>query len=124
MGYLYAIKHGAKVIWDFDDDNSLKFWLTGAAPPDAPSLDNVMAGVSEEKVPVLELDDHKWPTYNPYPVLGAPTLPSWPRGFSGGSKEVPGFPWNPPFSKKLTTSSHNGSAAEVVTLHCNRNFAS
>ena len=81
VGYLYAIKHGAKAIWDFDDDNSLKFWLTGAAPPGAPSLDNVMAGVSEEKVPVLELDDHKWPTYNPYPVLGAPTLPSWPRGF-------------------------------------------
>ena len=43
---------------------------------------------------------------------------------SGGSREVPGFPWNPPFSKKLTTSSYNGSAAEAVTLHCNRNFAS
>ena len=81
VGYLYAIEHGAKVIWDFDDDNSLKFWLTGAAPPGAPSLDNVVAGVSEEKVTVLELDDHKWPTYNPYPVLGAPSLPSWPRGF-------------------------------------------
>ena len=37
---------------------------------------------------------------------------------SGGSREVPGFPWNPPFSKKkLTTSSHNGSAAEAVTLY-------
>ena len=53
------------------------------------------------------------------PNLGGNTYPC-----SGGSREVPGFPWNPPFSKKLTTSSHNGSAAEVVTLHCNRNFAS
>ena len=31
---------------------------------------------------------------------------------SGRSREVPGFPWNPPFS---TTSSHKGSAAEAVT---------
>ena len=24
--------HGAKVIWDFDDDNILNFWVPGAAP--------------------------------------------------------------------------------------------
>ncbi len=32
VGYLFAIAHGAKVIWDFDDDNYLKFWLDGASP--------------------------------------------------------------------------------------------
>jgi hypothetical protein len=32
VGYIYAIAHGAKVIWDFDDDNFLKFWLDGASP--------------------------------------------------------------------------------------------
>eukprot|EP00731_Ephydatia_muelleri_P038637 Em0839g4a len=32
VGYLYAVTHGAKVIWDFDDDNLFKFWVPGAAP--------------------------------------------------------------------------------------------
>ncbi len=32
VGYIFAIAHGAKVIWDFDDDNFLKFWLDGASP--------------------------------------------------------------------------------------------
>ena len=32
VGYIYAIAHNAKVIWDFDDDNYLKFWLDGASP--------------------------------------------------------------------------------------------
>jgi hypothetical protein len=31
VGYLFAIARGAQVIWDFDDDNYLKFWLDGAA---------------------------------------------------------------------------------------------
>ena len=31
VGYLYAIARGAQVIWDFDDDNFLKFWMKGAA---------------------------------------------------------------------------------------------
>lgn len=33
VGYLYAVASGAEVIWDFDDDNMLKFWMKGA-PPD------------------------------------------------------------------------------------------
>ena len=31
VGYLFAIAKGARVIWDFDDDNFLKFWIDGAA---------------------------------------------------------------------------------------------
>ena len=40
VGYLYAIMHGADVIWDFDDDNLLKFWIPSAAPSNAPSIDS------------------------------------------------------------------------------------
>ena len=32
VGFLYAIACGAKVVWDFDDNNLLKFWLREAAP--------------------------------------------------------------------------------------------
>ena len=81
--FLYAILHGAEIIWDFDDDNLLKFWLRGAGPPGAPSLDatipgehNCVNGHMEALLP----KEHNWPTYNPYPKLGAPSLPSWPRG--------------------------------------------
>ena len=83
IGYLYAIMHGASVIWDFDDDNMLKFWIPGAAPAKAPSLDavvDIMAGNEATGVDVIQPQGHNWPTYNPYPVLGAPNLPSWPRG--------------------------------------------
>ena len=37
VGYLYAIAHGAEIIFDFDDDNILKFWIEGASPD--PTLD-------------------------------------------------------------------------------------
>ena len=80
IGYLYAIMHGAKVIWDFDDDNSLKFWIPGAAPSGAPSIDETFPEDEGQTIEVLEPKVHDWPTYNPYPALGAPTLPSWPRG--------------------------------------------
>ena len=80
IGYLYAIMHGAEVIWDFDDDNALKFWIPGAAPAGAPSIDEAIPEHEEQIIETLEPKDHNWPTYNPYPFLGAPTLPSWPRG--------------------------------------------
>ena len=78
IGYYYAITHGAKTIWDFDDDNMLKFWIPGAAPPGAPSLDAAIP--LTEQVDVLELHGHTCSTWNPYPALGAPSVPSWPRG--------------------------------------------
>ena len=40
IGYLYAIANGAKTIWDFDDDNLLKFWMKGASPDDFLEIDN------------------------------------------------------------------------------------
>ncbi len=80
IGYLFAIKHGATTIWDFDDDNMLKFWLPGAAPDGAPSIYTAIPAKDVESIEAIEPQGHNWPTYNPYPVLGAPTLPSWPRG--------------------------------------------
>ncbi len=75
IGYLYAIQHGAEVIWDFDDDNMLK-------KPDSTFFDaEASNGIGEKDVAVRiphQLED--CPTYNPYPVLGAPFFPSWPRG--------------------------------------------
>ena len=78
IGYYYAINHGAKTIWDFDDNNMLKFWIPGAAPPGAPSLDAAIP--LTEQVDILEPQGHNCSTWNPYPALGAPTVPSWPRG--------------------------------------------
>ena len=81
VGFLYAIMHGATVIWDFDDDNMLKFWIPGAAPEGAPSINAaVPSGQVAETIEVMEPHNHSFPSYNPYPTLGAPTLPSWPRG--------------------------------------------
>jgi hypothetical protein len=48
VGYLYAVARGANVIWDFDDDNFLKFWIAGSAAVDE-SLDvNTFANVSSD----------------------------------------------------------------------------
>ena len=105
IGYLYAIMHGAKVIWDFDDDNSLKFWIPGAAPPGAPSIDEAIPKNEEESIDVFEPKDHSWPTYNPYPVLGAPTLPSWPRGLPLDDIKVPNCSDTPLHTVKLKASS-------------------
>ena len=40
IGYLYAIANGAKYIWDFDDDNIIKFWLKNSSPDKALEIDN------------------------------------------------------------------------------------
>ena len=78
IGYIYAIARGATVIWEFDDDNMLKFWIPGAAPPGAPSLEASIP--KTESIKVREPQGHSWPTYNPHPALHPPSLPSWPRG--------------------------------------------
>jgi len=70
IGYLWAIAHGARTVWDFDDDNILKdnglsnqrLYLT--------SNKNVNAYTVRTNESVI----------NVYPLLGAETF-SWPRGF-------------------------------------------
>lgn len=63
IGYLYAIEHGAEVIYDTDDDNGL---LT----------DTII--YYENQTPLLTYAS-KSNTYNPYSHFGQPTV--WPRGY-------------------------------------------
>ena len=59
LGYLYAIASGAEVIFDFDDDNLLKFWVPTASP--TPTLDidfivdNLATTGKKTKFPLLLL---------------------------------------------------------------------
>jgi hypothetical protein len=99
VGYLYAIAHGAQVkcakfickpylrnflafpylvsvpqvIWDFDDDNMLIGDMMDIASPEKLTPDF--------KVSVAEPQDYVANQFNPYPHMGAPTKPSWPRGY-------------------------------------------
>ena len=78
VGYLYALTHGAAAVWDFDDNNMLKFWVPYAAPPGAPSLETTVPATKTVKV--RELEGHSWPTYNAHLAYLPPAQPSWPRG--------------------------------------------
>ncbi|XP_022084642.1 probable glycosyltransferase STELLO2 [Acanthaster planci] len=64
IGYLYAIEHGAKLIYDTDDDNAPLF-------PEVPAFDNV--GYAR----YVTAGGAVW---NPYPTFGQNTK-VWPRGF-------------------------------------------
>jgi len=68
VGFIFAMLHGAKVIWDFDDDNIL---VNKVSPMPVPAKDlDINVIVNYDKT-----------TFNPYPIMGAPTSPVWPRGF-------------------------------------------
>ncbi len=49
IGYLYAVANGAEYIWDFDDDNQLKFWLKNASPDPLLEIDQFIENVSGMK---------------------------------------------------------------------------
>ena len=40
VGYVYAISQGAEVIFDFDDDNIIKFWMKDASPDPVLDINN------------------------------------------------------------------------------------
>ena len=82
IGYLYAIAHGAEVIWDLMMMTMcLKYFIEGAAPDGAPSLNAAVPSVlASPAVHAPCLKTHFHPTLNPYPYLGAMSQPSWPRG--------------------------------------------
>ena len=46
VGYLYAIANGARSIWDFDDDNILKFWMKDASPDKSLEIDQFAENIS------------------------------------------------------------------------------
>ncbi|KAK3747353.1 hypothetical protein RRG08_059595 [Elysia crispata] len=65
LGYLYAVLHGAKVIFDTDDDNR--------------PLDSLKSFAYSPKTAGLVVDNQDRNVFNPYHHFGQSTL--WPRGF-------------------------------------------
>ena len=65
IGYMYAIKHGAKLIWDFDDDNMNL--LPG----------NIMDTLSKYRAPCSTFLFH---IFNPYYYFAVNETYTWPRG--------------------------------------------
>jgi hypothetical protein len=62
IGFIYAVDHGAKTIYDFDDDN----FLIPTGFPENPSQDKIFC------------PQYRVPAFNPYPAYGSE---SWPRGY-------------------------------------------
>lgn len=72
LGYLFAIQHGARFIFDFDDDNLLKKNSKGVVQP--PIANEV--GIEGARVVMLGKM-----VLNHHPLMGASLSNSWPRGF-------------------------------------------
>lgn len=82
IGYLFAISKGAKVIWDFDDDNYLKFWLEGASPDPYGFLDSHITHSRLKNISIsLAMCGETTLFFNPYQYLGSTVANAWPRGF-------------------------------------------
>jgi len=87
IGYLFAIRHGAQVIYDFDDDNVLKEsgWQDGAyiSPMTARTSSQLSSSVFVRSLPSLS-DPTKRPSslgFNPLPLMKPTVSQVWPRGF-------------------------------------------
>ena len=89
IGYLFAVRHGAKVIFDFDDDNVLR-----------PALDSEVASDDDYEpmspfylkaldlnqtlvrhLPAKHINGLVGKAFNPYPLMKASEPGIWPRGF-------------------------------------------
>jgi hypothetical protein len=85
IGYLYAIHHQAKLVYDFDDDNIIinKHYfhqfhsVYPAASSNHPPFDTNAKHEYLCQVPINCTDM----IINPYPLLGAKIHPIWPRGY-------------------------------------------
>eukprot|EP00553_Chaetoceros_curvisetus_P003864 CAMPEP_0204617556 /NCGR_PEP_ID=MMETSP0717-20131115/4495_1 /ASSEMBLY_ACC=CAM_ASM_000666 /TAXON_ID=230516 /ORGANISM="Chaetoceros curvisetus" /LENGTH=848 /DNA_ID=CAMNT_0051631117 /DNA_START=124 /DNA_END=2670 /DNA_ORIENTATION=+ len=85
IGYLVAISFGAKVIYDFDDDNILLPLEDGTTTP-PPFFYREEEGFERRVLLkyIAEVDEDKIITghaFNPYPFMGPDHNNSWPRGF-------------------------------------------
>eukprot|EP00656_Telonema_subtile_P017706 TRINITY_DN19541_c0_g1_i2.p1 TRINITY_DN19541_c0_g1~~TRINITY_DN19541_c0_g1_i2.p1 ORF type:complete len:523 (-),score=44.29 TRINITY_DN19541_c0_g1_i2:48-1616(-) len=69
IGYLYAIRHGAEFIFDFDDDNELQAHASSPLPGDQIQL-------ADMRVVNVKSGDF----VNPYPQMGPSQPDPWPRG--------------------------------------------
>ena len=66
IGYMYAVKHGANMIWDFDDDNM------NIVPAD------IVETTTKYRIPCDGFSHH---LFNTYPYFDLNETYSWPRGF-------------------------------------------
>ena len=58
VGYLFAISNGANVIWDFDDDNIIKFWMKGASPDSLLEIDNFINNLQSKLKKLLKTNQN------------------------------------------------------------------
>jgi hypothetical protein len=72
LGYLFAMHHGARIIYDTDDDNEL---LMDA---NMPHLTFSMTDRFFRRSPIAQNLSQMPTAFNPYPVFGSPQ--AWPRG--------------------------------------------
>eukprot|EP00903_Cladosiphon_okamuranus_P008646 g8290.t1 len=72
VGYMYAIQHGAKVIYDVDDDNALIHPEEGVPHTNFSTV--------ERKVQSRFSGQPASSVHNPYGCFGAPGV-AWPRGY-------------------------------------------
>jgi len=89
VGFLFALLNGAKVVWDFDDDNILE---TPTKRMDIPKVSSLTGSIKVNDLMHRRLTkaisfDVYVPenvndiAFNPYPLMGAPNTSCWPRGF-------------------------------------------
>jgi len=82
LGFLYAIRRGARVIYDTDDDNILKRWRGKAFIPYIPHRSDAANMIAQawhcSKFPNSVNSPGRSSVWNPYVPFGART--SWPRG--------------------------------------------
>jgi hypothetical protein len=81
IGYLYAIRHGARVVFDFDDDNILK--PSNELEPLSPFVEAPpFAGEATMMARFFSTSFENGIAFNPLPLMG-PSVPGpcWPRGF-------------------------------------------
>ncbi len=74
VGYLYAIEHGARAVWDFNDDVVLSNSANKHGLPTFPLISTDMVDVLIPNV------TEGMAFYDPCPIMGAPHSPCWPRG--------------------------------------------
>ena len=84
IGYLFAIYHGAKVIYDFDDDNvlaPLEDETTISLPFIYKERVDFESTALVKYVEESGQDDDDSLTFNPYAYMNPSHAHSWPRGF-------------------------------------------
>jgi hypothetical protein len=98
LGFAYAIIHGAKAVFDFDDDNALISKRSQLGIPGyhhvvhthehevgSHHLHSTHKGAPQTQTHMFSVEtagsDYNYSVLNPYPILGATTPNSWPRGY-------------------------------------------